>query len=331
MVDAAGFIENLKRFTPSRKGIHPTKSLAEQIQGALAQTGGFAVHDKIERVIIAGAGANAIAADLVKSYIKDARLDLSVSRGFNLSESANRSTLVIIASFSGEEPEPLSCYRQALKLGCKTVGIMSGGRLLETFAKSGSERILSQGDPEYSMYLVSASILRLLANSGLIKPQDTSISEAVQSMTKPELETMGKQLSQKLAGTVPVIFCSQRLKSVAEYWKYRLNSIVKMHAFFNVFSDAAYSDLDSYVNKNQFYTVFLGDEEDSPEAQKSMLVAKRIIRDRGHPTTELLIKGSGLLTRLYTACRIGDIACAELADGKKESLLDQYLEEFRGV
>lgn len=351
MVDAGGFIRAIKEKGAVFKGRRQqerdarssmpsfkefVQSLPSHIQNAIKITGDFRINAPIDRIIIAGAGVHAIAGDLVRTYLAEQKLDISVSREFTVPDSLNERTLVCVASYSGNDPEPLSCYKTALRKGCRTIGITSGGRLLEAMARGGSERILLPSNlPESSILLyIFVPLIKVLENSRLIRPQSAIISETINALRKSELLEMSKHLYDKLTDKIPIIYCSPTYGPVAEYWKYQFNVTAKVPAFFNVFSDAAYSDLAGYAKDVwDFYTIFLNDQEDNDDIQKSMAAARKIIKNQGHGCTEIMMKGTNLMARMLSAVVIADHTAIHLSDYYRIDidLVEQYKRESRAV
>jgi glucose/mannose-6-phosphate isomerase len=339
--EKTGFFQSLRKKALAEKANRPdhrmiVQNLPFHIQNALKVAGAWGVHEPVDRIIIAGAGVNAIAGDLVRAHLEDYRHYSSVKREFILPDNVNSKTLVIVASYSGNDPEPLSCYRHALRKGCKVLGLTSGGRLLEALGKGSTERILlPESIPDESaLVYIYYPILRVLENSGLIRSQKDHIEETMRSLRKPELSEMSRHLYEKLTDKIPIIFCSPRYAPVAEYWKYQFNVTARVPAFYNVFSDAAYSDLAGYAKDFwDFYTVFLTDQEDDADIQKSMLTAKKIIKNRGHGCTEIMVKGTNLMTRMLSAVSIADQTAIPLSDYYRieADLISQYREDIRVV
>ena len=67
-----------------------------------------------ENIIINGMGGSAIGGDFVATVLKDElKIPLFVNRTYNLPQWVNKSTLVILCSYSGNTEEIISCYIEA--------------------------------------------------------------------------------------------------------------------------------------------------------------------------------------------------------------------------
>ncbi len=309
------------------------------IQNAVKIAGEYSILDEIDRIIICGVGANAVAADLLKDYLTDVRYPITVIRGASLPEDVNNKTLVIIISNSGEEEEPLLCYRNALRKGCRLFGVTAGGRIAESFERNNIERILLPRKVAEAAALpyLFFPVLKLLENSRLISSQKEFIDETLRSIKKPEFRDMAKKLAENCKNKVPLIYSSSKLVSVARRWKLQLNRIAKVHAFTNEFTDFCYGELDVFSNINEGYQIIiLRDSDEEKYLEKSFRVAKDMIKRQKQSLTEILIKGANPLTKLISAVYIGDLMAYYIsemegidADDDSLSLVRKYRKKYK--
>ena len=83
-----------------------------------------------ETIIVAGMGGSAIGGELLKDWSRESvRAPIEVCREYHLPAYANKKTLVLVTSYSGETEETLSVFLEALKKGCMISAISSGGTL----------------------------------------------------------------------------------------------------------------------------------------------------------------------------------------------------------
>jgi glucose/mannose-6-phosphate isomerase len=86
----------------------------------------------IHEVLIVGMGSSLISFKLVASLYEDSfSVPVSIINGPNLPKWADKNTLVILSSYSGNSVEVLSCAKSAIKQHCITVGISTGGKLVD--------------------------------------------------------------------------------------------------------------------------------------------------------------------------------------------------------
>jgi glucose/mannose-6-phosphate isomerase len=89
-------------------------------------------------IILAGMGGSAIGGELLKDFTRrSAKVPIEVSREYRLPSYADKNSLVILASYSGDTEETLSSFLDAKRRGCMMFCISSGGALLEYAEKLG--------------------------------------------------------------------------------------------------------------------------------------------------------------------------------------------------
>jgi len=86
--------------------------------------------DDVKNIIFAGMGGSAISGDLIIACLKDElNVPALVVRNYFLPNFVDKSSLVIVSSFSGNTEESLSCYDDARAKGAQIICISSGGAL----------------------------------------------------------------------------------------------------------------------------------------------------------------------------------------------------------
>ena len=87
---------------------------------------------KPESIIVAGMGGSAIGGDLLKDWARNQiNIPIEVSREYELPAYANKKTLVLLTSYSGDTEESLSAFLDALQRKCMIFCVSSGGALIE--------------------------------------------------------------------------------------------------------------------------------------------------------------------------------------------------------
>src|SRR5680860_88519 len=89
-------------------------------------------HRPITNVVVAGMGGSALAAMLIKSWLKsELTVPIDIVRSYDLPKYVVQNTLVITSSYSGNTEETLSCLKQAEAKGAQVAIITSGGLLAD--------------------------------------------------------------------------------------------------------------------------------------------------------------------------------------------------------
>jgi glucose/mannose-6-phosphate isomerase len=90
-----------------------------------------------ENIIAAGVGGSSLGAKIIDSLnFEVLKVPLEVVTSYHLPAYANRKSLVIVSSYSGNTEETLSCYREAVRRGCQVFTITNNGQLAELATKN---------------------------------------------------------------------------------------------------------------------------------------------------------------------------------------------------
>lgn len=130
--------EFIQKYDPSNQ-FEVLKKTYEQIEFAWNNKIDLSFIKKkgIDSVILTGMGGSAISGDLFANFFKD-ELDIPfyVNRNYDLPESANKNTLLIVSSYSGNTEETISVFNSGLKRKCRIVCITSGGKVQKIAEKN---------------------------------------------------------------------------------------------------------------------------------------------------------------------------------------------------
>ena len=125
----------MNKFKDPKGMIDAVYSFADYIEGASEIGKKISLRQKynnIYNIVIAGMGGSAIGGDINNMLLRDdLAIPLIVSRNYNIPKWANKHTLVIVSSYSGDTEETLSAFDDALLKECQIIGITTGGTLLK--------------------------------------------------------------------------------------------------------------------------------------------------------------------------------------------------------
>ncbi len=274
----------------------------------------------VDKVVVAGVGGSAISGDLLKVYCseKAPALHVHVSRGYDVPAFTDNRTLVLAISYSGNTEETLSAVKSAMRKGAKIVAITSGGKLMQQ-AEQLNKQVVAVPDgiqPRAAIPYLFLPLLNVLHNAGLIPDPSTEVSAAISSLkaAAANYKDRARSLAEKLVGKVPLIYSSDRMAGVAYRWKCEFNENAKIHAFSHAFPELNHNELVGYTKLNaNYYAIVLEDEADSRRIKERMRLTREIIGNKGVPSTQIVIKGEHILTRILSAIHIGDLTSVYLA------------------
>lgn len=259
----------------------------------------------IEKIVVLGMGGSGIAADVVKEYLNDQnKTSMEVIRDYNIPAYADKDTLVIVSSYSGNTEETLSAFRQAISKKSKIVTITTNGKIAE-LSKSLNIPLYQfhyDTEPRQAFGFSFASILGILNKLALINIDDNEFKETIthlkklQSLLKPDVpfaSNQAKELAKHLHNKIVVILGGGILKPVARRFKTQLNENSKQVAFWEELPEACHNfiaglEFPSKLSDNIF-VLLLSSQYDHPRIKLRQNVILEILNQKGIPNEELII------------------------------------------
>ena len=293
-------------------------------------------YSKVNKVVLLGMGASAIAAELVSSLVvSEAKLPIFICRDYDLPAFVDAKTLVIASSYSGMTEETLSSFEQALKTEAKKLVITTGGKL-RIMAAERNIPVFSfhyQAQPRAALGFSLMAIFGLLQKLGVISDKSADVAETVQTLHQlsPKISegvvlsrNPAKQLARLLYGHLPVIYGASVLYGVARRWKTQLNENSKAWAFYEVSPELNHNAVVGYQFPqelaNKVVVVLLRSASLPRTIQLSYLSVCELLKQAkvdyqfvdGEGTSQLCQMMSLLLFGDYTSCYLAVLYQIEL-------------------
>ncbi len=284
-----------------------------------------------EKIVFAGLGGSAIGADLVRSYLYfESRIPLLVLREYTLPAYVDSSTLVIIASYSGNTEETLSAYREAKEKKAVLLAISSGGSLKERALKEGVTFIeIPRGlPPRCALGYLSIIPLIVLSKLGLAKDPGDAIKETVKTLEdlknnslKPSLgqkDNIAKSVALKLHNKLAIIYSSSvHFDICATRFRGQIAENSKALSSSHVFPEMNHNEIVGWENPAKLFkdlvVVMLRDKGMHPRVRLRMDITRDIIRKEGVELIEIWSRSEGLMARIFSLIYIGDFVSFYLA------------------
>ena len=184
---------------------------------------------KVNKIVIAGMGGSAIAGLILKDLFPE--LEIVVERNYFPNTPIDKSTFVIICSYSGNTEETLSYYDYASRLTDHAMVLTTGGELLKK-AKSDKVKfkLLPKGYPPRSALGFSLTILIAFFDKEGIANIDFDCLEKFANESSSEKSEV-YALAKKIHKTIPIIITEEDLSSMGFRLKCQLNENSKMLSY----------------------------------------------------------------------------------------------------
>ncbi len=281
------------------------------------------VSDDFSRIVVSGMGGSALPADMLKCCMNDLfennrkikRIGIHQNRTYKLPIESYDHCLNIICSHSGNTEETISSFQEAIDNELACVGISAGGQLEQMCLQNNIPHVkmpvpFENFQPRMATGHFFAAILQILINTGKIPDH----KEKVVNDMVPQLQLMvenseerGKELARKLIGTTPIIYASEKFRSLAMIWKIKINENSKVPAFCNYFPELNHNEFVGFTNPQaKFHIIMLQDPDDHPRDLLRYGATAKALQKKGIESEIIVMKGKNILEKLFSTISLCD-------------------------
>lgn len=248
-------------------------------------------HKPIENIVFSAMGGSALQAEFVKTC-PELAVPFVVSKDYSLPHFVNETTLVIVASYSGNTEETLSAFDEAIAKGAMVAVMAGGGTLLER-AKAHNlpfVEIPKAVQPRMAVFYAYRALIEMLVAFGVVDNTvlgDFStiagkLSIAVQQWVKdvPTDQNPAKQLALKMVGKTPIIYAGGLMAPAAYKWKIGINESAKNTAWYNILPEFNHNEFigwSSHPVEKPFVVIDLLSSFEHSRVQKRFEVSDRLL------------------------------------------------------
>jgi glucose/mannose-6-phosphate isomerase len=181
-------------------------------------------------VVVTGMGGSGVAGEVLAAVCgPGCPVQVAVVHDYRLPGWVGAADLVISVSCSGGTEETLSATAEAVRRGCRLIGVGGSGSPLATMAEQASAPFVpvrSAGMPRSTLWGLSVPLLVIAARLGIADLAEDAYESAagelerVSHLCRPDSESFvnpGKSLALDLAGTLPMVWGTSPLTAVAAY------------------------------------------------------------------------------------------------------------------
>lgn len=188
--------------------------------------------DKIKNIVFAGMGGSGLSAHLVQSLSPLLlKLPFEIISNYRLPQYVTKDTLVILASYSGNTEEVLSCGQDAIKRQSKTIIITTGGKLKEFAITEHTplilldEKLNRSHDPRFGICLMLGATMGLMVRLNaeafhFVDPKEIVriIEKSLDSFSveRPTSNNPAKLAATKNRGQSIIVFSANHLSGVGK-------------------------------------------------------------------------------------------------------------------
>ncbi len=297
------------------------EALGRQVQHAWDDTREInaQLKKKPENIVIAGMGGSGLGAHVIKALYKDElNIPFDFVNSYNLPKYVSGKSLVILASYSGNTEEILSCASQASDSGAEVMVICAGGELAKTADTFNYPYYLI--DPEHNPsnqprmaigYAVFGT-LALLDKAGLINLKEEEIEAVISTINKVLEENkveigketnLAKQLAFHHFQYRPVFICSEHMEGSLHVSTNQHNENAKIFADYKVLPEINHHLLEGLkypdsVSQTHAFT-FIESDLYREENQRRMDLSRQVAEQHGISTLVVKLQSKTKLEQVF--------------------------------
>jgi len=268
------------------------------------------VEGKFKYLMVSGMGGSALPTEILKNHLVENDLEIINNRTYSISKKYFKDTLHFISSFSGNTEETLSCLQEVIQNNLKAVVFTNGGKVLE-IAKENHIPTVELPEciqPRYATGYFVSSMLKVLSNSGLTENQDSAILDIQEYLPAKiaSFEEKGHILAKKLVGKTPIIYSTDKYKSVAMILKIKINENAKTPAFWNLYPELNHNEMVGWTLPQGKFHILTFLDNSHPQIKKRMEVTSKLLQEKEIETDFIEIEDNDKLTSIFTALAMSD-------------------------
>lgn len=273
----------------------------EQIKESWGQAQNASI-TKIEPrgVIICGMGGSSNAGKIVKSLFKDELgIPVILHNDYGLPSFANKETLVVLNSYSGNTEETLSAYEPAKEKGSLVLGVTSGGKLAELIKEGEIEGVIftptknPTGFPKTGLGVSLGALLGALVKAGVVKLTEEELFKALDKIEETRRQWLPENLDENLAfktakrlkGKMPVFLGAEPLGGSLQAGRNAMDEISRNFTLFFDFPEVNHILIEATQKpegaKNNLFYLFFESEKYSDRVQERMKITSKIFDEQG--------------------------------------------------
>jgi glucose/mannose-6-phosphate isomerase len=317
-------------------------SSAAQVRSALQATRETDLEELVaagrpRAIVVSGMGGSGIAGDMLAAVCgPGSAVQILPVHGYQLPGWVSAADLVIAVSCSGSTEETLAAAEDAVRRGCRLMGVGGAGSPLAGLAEQARAPFVpvqSAGMPRSTLWALSVPLIGVAARFGLCdaSPQAheaaAAVLEGISQRCRPDSDSFvnpGKGLALELAGTLPMIWGTSPLAGVAAYrFACQLNENAKYPAIHGVLPEANHNQVVAFDGPFArgpggadpavpLRLITLSDVREHPQVAKRRVASLRLAGERGIGVTELAAAGEHPLERLASLIQLIDYATVYL-------------------
>lgn len=307
----------------------------------------FKFTNQIENVVFSGMGGSALSAELIKSW-PGLPVPFIINKSYDLPVWANKGSLVICSSYSGNTEETLAVFKKALQQKTQLVVLAHGGSLLDAARVNDVPYVeipTCQQPRTSTMYSLRAAIEVLIAAGLLDETVIGELETVAQPLEdacrqwvadQPESNNQAKQIASNMVGKTSIIYGGSLTFPAAYIWKISVNENAKNTAWVGQLPEFNHNEFlgwSLYPVEKPFAVIDLISSFEHERILKRFEVSDRMLSGKRPKSITVAAKGKSILEQLLYLVLLGNYATTYLAilnnvDPAPVNLVEKFKKEL---
>ena len=244
--------------------------------------------EEYDHIIFAGMGGSGTVCDVFSAIFSKTRKQISVVKGYNLPQTINKKSLVIIISVSGNTSESISILKKAFKMKTGLMVFSSGGKLEEYCLRKKIEyrKIEELNSPRASLVNYIFALLNIL--EPILRYSNNQINNSIKKMFELSENISSKnltnsnqalKLAKKING-IPLMYYPWGLQSVAIRFKNTLQENSKSHIMIEDIVEASHNGIVAWEKKSNVFPILLQGQKDNIKTKERWKAVKEFFEEK---------------------------------------------------
>ena len=263
-------------------------------------------NEDIEKVVICAMGGSSLPADIVNNICYD-KVQITICRHYDIPKWVDKSTLVFVASHSGNTEETLSALEQVKKVTKNIVICTADGKLLEKAQQYNIPYFLmGEGQPRMMTNYFATYMLYVLYRYGLIEDYRKQLLDLEEYLLNLSLDETARDIVNEIGDKLPMIYASTQFSSTARIWKIKFNENSKTQAFWYEFPELNHNEMVGFTNlRTDPIFLILKSNFDHPRIQKRMYIFEELLKDKAS-FVSIDIQADTIINHIFGTLLLGD-------------------------
>ncbi len=273
-------------------------------------------------VLITGLGGSGIGGTYVQEFVRNfCKVPVMVSKGYQVPVSANKFTLAICSSYSGNTEETLQAFEQLYAAGAKIVCVTSGGKLLQKAREKGLDAVVlpsGWSSPRACLGYSVVAQLGVLRSAGLVPARLLAQVKSARELLEKEnggIQKSARKLAELVQGKTIVLYSTDQTEPVTVRWRQQINENAKMLCWHHVIPEMNHNELVGWRDQRpDLAVIWLRNRDDFERNAFRMNVNKEIVEHFTGTSVEVWSKGKSAIEKAFYLTHLGDWVSFYLAE-----------------